>query len=264
MRPEYRSVTVAQLLSHEAGIQPFEDDAAPEFLGIPSLEGEPQAQRRRFVAYALSLAPVHPPGTAFRYSNAGFTVAGSIAESITGKAFEELMKERIFTPLEMTTAGFGWPNVRDPQAPWGHVEQDGKLAPTPPDDPYRLSPWTAPAGDLSMSLPDLAKLARVHLRGLDGKETLLRVETFRTMHTRRIRSGLGWGVSSLLGHDPVSTFAGSAGTFLAMIALVHDRDFAILVAANSADEAAEAMVKGALKELVIRFAGEAPTAPPPP
>lgn len=255
MRPEYRPMTIAHLLSHEAGIPPFEDDASPEFLGIPSLQGDAPAQRRAFVAYALSLAPVVPPGSAFRYSNAGFAVAGAIVESVTGRVWEELVRERLFTSLGMTSAGFGWPNVRDPHAPWGHAEKDGRLFPTPPGDNYRLPLWTAPGGDLSMSLPDLARFARLHLRGLDGRGALLKPETFRTMQTKRLRGGLGWGVNALLGHDPVSMYAGSAGTFLAMIALVHDSDVAVMVAANSDDEAASAAVKGALKELILRFAG---------
>src|SRR5262249_39025992 len=80
MRKEYRDVTVAQLLAHEGGIQPFEDDHSKEWLGLPKLEGDARAQRRRFVEYALSLPPVEPPGTAFHYSNGGFVVAAAIAE----------------------------------------------------------------------------------------------------------------------------------------------------------------------------------------
>jgi CubicO group peptidase (beta-lactamase class C family) len=256
MRPEYRAVSLAQLLSHEAGIQPFEDDGSPEFLGIPKLAGDASAQRHQFAAYALSLEPVNPPGSAFRYSNAGFALAAAIAEATSGRSWEELLRDRLFVPLGMSTAGSGWPNARDSHAPWGHVEENGALRPTPPDDPYQLPLWIAPAGNLSMSLPDLARFARLHLLGFDGKAGILRPETFRTMHTKRLRGGLGWGVSALLGHEPVSTFSGSAGTFLAMIVLVHDSDLAVIVAANSADDAANTAVKGALKELVVRFAGD--------
>jgi CubicO group peptidase (beta-lactamase class C family) len=256
MRPEYADVTLADLLAHEGGVQPFVDDAAPEFLDLPALTGDPAAQRRRFASYALSLAPVHAPRTAYGYSNAGFAIATAIIEERAGATWERLVSERLFAPLGMKTAGVGWPNARDARGPWGHVERDGVLAPTAPDDPYRLPAWCAPAGDLSMSLPDLARFARAHLRGLDGREPLLRAETFRAMHTRRLRSGLGWGVTKLLGHEPVSTFSGSAGTFVAMIALVHDSDLGFVVAANAADASTEGMVKTVLKELVARFAGD--------
>jgi hypothetical protein len=114
-----------------------------------------------------------------------------------------------------------------------------------------------------MSLADLARLARLHLNGVDGKNGLVRPETVRTMHRKRLRGGLGWGISNLLGHD-VSTFSGSAGTFVVMIALVHDADLAVMVGANSGDSEAEAAVKGALKALIVRFAGDrSPPAPTP-
>jgi CubicO group peptidase (beta-lactamase class C family) len=183
-----------------------------------------------------------------------------MAEAITSRAWEELLRERVLVPLGATTAGVGWPNVRDAQAPWGHMEKDGALVPTPPDDPYKLRAWTAPAGDLSMSLADLSRLARLHLNGVDGKAGLVRPETIRVMHTKRLRGGLGWGVSTLLGHD-VSTFSGSAGTFIAMIALVHDADLAVMVAGNAGDADAEAAVKGVLKALIVRFAGDRSPSP---
>src|SRR5262249_23244081 len=91
MRKEYRDVSVPQLLAHEAGIQPFEDDHSKEWLGLPKLEGDGRAQRRRFVEYALSLAPVEPPGTAFHYSNGGFVIAAAMAEAVADKSWEDLL-----------------------------------------------------------------------------------------------------------------------------------------------------------------------------
>lgn len=48
----------------------------------------------------------------FVYSNLGYMVAGAMAEKKTGKSWEALMQEKLFKPLGMTSAGFGFPGTR--------------------------------------------------------------------------------------------------------------------------------------------------------
>jgi len=46
------------------------------------------------------------PGTTFFYGNMGPNIAGRVLEVITKKSFDVLMKQRIFTPLEMKNSSF--------------------------------------------------------------------------------------------------------------------------------------------------------------
>jgi CubicO group peptidase (beta-lactamase class C family) len=46
------------------------------------------------------------PGTLFFYGNMGANIAGHVLEVITKKSFDALMKQRIFTPLEMKNSSF--------------------------------------------------------------------------------------------------------------------------------------------------------------
>jgi hypothetical protein len=108
-----------------------------------------------------------------------------------------------------------------------------------------------------MSMPDLARFLLAHLRAVDGDAKLLKSETARLMHTKRLKSGLGWGVQALLGHDPVSAYQGSADTFMTLVAIVHDAGLVIAVSANSATPEAEAATKQALKQLLTRYGGKA-------
>jgi len=51
-----------------------------------------------------------------------------MAERVTDRSWEELLKERLFEPLQMTTAGFGHPGrARSVDQPWGHVSARGKV-----------------------------------------------------------------------------------------------------------------------------------------
>ena len=94
-----RDITVADLLSHRAGLaENFPRDRAA------ALEG-PIIGQRRAVAEWLLQAPAYPPG-AFHYSNGGYIVMGAILEKL-GEKVGGLMRERIFVPLHMDSAGFG-------------------------------------------------------------------------------------------------------------------------------------------------------------
>ena len=73
MRPEYRKVTLLQLLSHHAGLpHDYHDDnaVAPFYTDKRPL----REQRLAYLKLAVTDAPVNTPGTAFSYSNTGFVL----------------------------------------------------------------------------------------------------------------------------------------------------------------------------------------------
>ena len=104
MNPQMAKVTVAELLQHTGGLPPNVD-----WWAIDATKKPLPAQRRMVVEEVLTAEPKNPPGTKYVYSNVGFVVLGAILEEKTGKPWEKLIDERLFTPLEMTTAGFGPP-----------------------------------------------------------------------------------------------------------------------------------------------------------
>jgi CubicO group peptidase (beta-lactamase class C family) len=71
MRPEYREVTLIQLLSHHAGLP--HDVSDTRFIDSFYADRRPlPEQRLAYIARALEEPPVAPPGTTFNYSNTGF------------------------------------------------------------------------------------------------------------------------------------------------------------------------------------------------
>ena len=40
------------------------------------------------------------PGSKFSYDNGGYFILGAIIEKVTGKSYEQNLKEKIFDPLE--------------------------------------------------------------------------------------------------------------------------------------------------------------------
>jgi CubicO group peptidase (beta-lactamase class C family) len=250
--PGLRAATLEQMLRHTSGILPYEDDAAPEFAALGTLPADPVQQRRAVARAALAAAPLFAPGTDRRYSNGGFVVAAAMAERATGRPWEALVRERVFAPLGITTAGFGWPAAGGAAQPWGHLETASGLEPLDPDGDLQLPAWHRPAGDIHLSPRDYARFMQAHLRGLRGRDGIVRASTIRHLHTPLGGpNGLGWGVRTVDGL-PRSTHNGGTGLFYAVVALDPARDLGIAVFANSDradDEAAANRLLAALLAL---------------
>ncbi len=233
---QYEPVTVLQLLTHRGGC-PGQPPAAA-WSRAWQMQGTPRHQRWVFINDVLSLPPESPPGEKYIYSNQGYVVAGAMLEKIADKPWETIMRERLFNPLNMKTAGFGVPGkIGVLDQPWGHVLENEKIRPVQNDNP----PSVGPAGTVYCSLDDLAHYALIHLRGeKDGG--LLKAETFRKLHTPAAGQNYscGWGVvkSSRAG-GKILTHTGSNTMWLLLMWLAPEKDFSIIVATNIAGDAAE-------------------------
>ena len=243
MDPGYRQVTLEQLLTHRGGM--------PGDLGRDGLwqelrryRGSPSGARELLLEGVVAKPPVNKPGTRFLYSNAGFAVAGHMAETVSGKPWEELMRERLFRPLGMASAGFGAPGSKEVvDEPRGHTAAGEPVDPGPlADNPVAIGP----AGTVHCSLPDWAKFVALHLRGEEGEARLLGAASFKKLHTPAAKApegyALGWGVAKREWADgAMLTHAGSNTMWYAVTWIAPKKDFAVLVACNQGgDEAAKA------------------------
>lgn len=247
INPAFQDITVAQLLSHRAGIEPLLD-----FSLVPPLAGTPAEQRYAGTAMLLSLPPAGPVGE-FLYSNGGYGIAAAMAERVTGKAWEQLMTERLFTPLGITPV-FTWPAASAPDQPWGHLpESFNPVDPGTPNMPAAIDP----AGELSLSLLDYARFIQLHLRGLTGDPELLTAGSFSQLHQPVGDYAMGWGEIDL-GGERTATHDGSTGTFYATVIMQPHLDLAVVVVSNAGGPVAASATAGAALELLHRYGGVVP------
>jgi CubicO group peptidase (beta-lactamase class C family) len=244
----YHDITLSHLLSHEAGMQPLEEEA--ELALIPELPGDIRSQRRQFAAWIMQQEPAVMPLAEYGYSNAHFVVAAAMAEKVSGRSWEDLVEEHVFAALDMRNAGFGWAGKQGESVPWGHTFRDGSLQLVDPNGDYQLPQFFAPAGDIHASLPDMARYFQAYLASWSEKGDFLEKDTLRQMWQRRLKSGLGWGVTDAFGYELVAMYTGSADTFFMVVVLIPEADVGVAVAANAYSEKVERAVIEALKAIV--------------
>lgn len=152
--------------------------------------------RRQYAAKVLAPPPDVPPGTRYVYNSTDDLVVAPRLENLTGRTWEELMRDRLFAALGLATAGFGSPGragqVDEPRGRgrWrvAYVPLPGSgLTPFEPGSPDADYPAVgAPARLVHMSVKAWAKYAALHLRGdLANPERaarLLRAESFERLH----------------------------------------------------------------------------------
>lgn len=94
-------ITSHHLLTHTSGIPNY--TSFPKFMEDESRNPyTPEAFVKKFDEKALDFTP----GEKFSYSNSGYFLLGVIAEKLSGKSYEKLLHEKIFTPLKMINTGY--------------------------------------------------------------------------------------------------------------------------------------------------------------
>lgn len=155
-----REITIRDLLSHRTGFD------RGEFLWYGSdLDRDEILRRLRYQK------PAHSFRSGFTYNNNMLLAAGQIVPAVTGKSWDEFVKERIFAPLGMSASntsirGFqGVENVATPHAKLGEAVQT--IA-------WRNVDNIGPAGSINSNVLDLAQWIRMQLGAgtFEGKKLI--------------------------------------------------------------------------------------------
>jgi CubicO group peptidase (beta-lactamase class C family) len=236
MPTAYRDVTVLQLLSHTGGF-PYGPSMPIEAI---TASGRTAAQRRyAYVKAAIADLPAAEPGTKTIYSGGGVVVMAYI-ERKTKKTYEQLMRERLFGPLGMKTAGIAdhMASEGGVDAPWGHRQTDGKTIPCEPDHHSPVN-GRQPVGGVYCSMADMGRFLAFQLQGAHGHGRLLKPDTFRRLQTAVPGSGFapGWSVEQPdWARGKTLAHTGSIGIHVAMCWVAPDDNYAICVGTNAAGE----------------------------
>jgi len=231
LHEDYKDVTVKDFIKHQSGLSRNGRHISASLR--PSFEGTLTEKREKFTLWILQQETDTNKGE-FSYSNAGYVVVGAIIERITRNSYENEITERIFKPLGLKSAGFGWPVENSIEYTYGHKRYNGSV------NPVRYADWYLyqienPAGGIHMSIIDISTYTMEHLKGLTGRSKLLRIENFKLLHKIDGECGLGW-YNSLLPSFRGSEVGGTDDGYRSEIFITTQKDIGISILINLNDK----------------------------
>lgn len=144
-----RELTVRDLLCHRSGLE------RADLLWYGSAFGREEILRR--IRY---LKPSWSFRSRFGYQNIMFLAAGQIIPAITGKSWDDFVKERLFAPLGMSSSNTSVRDLaRSDNSATPHAKIEGKVEPIA----WRNIDNVAPAGSINSSAADMAQWIRLNL-----------------------------------------------------------------------------------------------------
>lgn len=149
-----KAITTRQLLSHTSGLTcDFTYDS-----------GRGDDCLAKYVAAAGNVALDCPPGTAVSYSSVGYNVLGRVVEVLTGRTWDQALKERLVAPLNLTHTMTLPEEALAFRTAMGHLPGEG---PDPEPAPaWDMMPRSAgPYGRVLATAADVLRLAKLHLDG---------------------------------------------------------------------------------------------------
>jgi CubicO group peptidase (beta-lactamase class C family) len=218
--PNAEKITIAHILAHRSGVPNIGRDRVPQrnVNTIPMTKDE-------MLALIVKGTPGFEPGAKHSYSNSGYLLLGLILEKVTGKPYDEALKERI-------TAKVG---LKDTYVATGSIDVNNNEALTylhAGGGEWRQGPETHPsilcsAGAIVSTPNDLAKFV---LALFDGK--IVSKASLDRMTTIRDGDGLGMEPFAFAG----KTFYGHTGgadNYGAWLAYLPDEKLAVAYTTNA-------------------------------
>lgn len=182
------------------------------------------------------------PGSQYQYSGEGFSYLQSVVEEITGKSFEDFMRDNILTPLGMTSSRVTWDADYVKRIAKPHDENGKRIAGkyyTPPS-PVELAEGIARYGAAAMLMTTPADYATFLLEFLNPKpannfrlsdasrEEMLRPQ----IKTKQAWEGLAWPLEQHEGTPVIFAHSGQDPGYYCFAAGCVERRSGLMVMLN--------------------------------
>jgi CubicO group peptidase (beta-lactamase class C family) len=231
-----RELTVRDLLTHRSGL------SRGDMLWYATT-----ISRDSILHQIRYLKPTWSFRAHFGYQNIMLLAAGQIAAHVTGESWDDLVRQRIFTPLGMTATNTSIRALRglsDVASP--HVEIDDTVRVVP----YHNIDNIGPAGSINSNVLDMARWLRFQLDGGKvGTTQLVSTAAFNETHTPQtiiplegamqslypgahfLTYGMGWFLSDYHGREIVE-HGGNIDGMTALVAQLPEEKTGVVILTN--------------------------------
>lgn len=223
--PEFKyagKVTLENLLDHTSGIYNYTNDIGAEDSAIVCNP----VSKKLVTDLIFKHKPGFKPGTQFQYSNSNYYLLGLIIEKVTGKSFEQNVRNIIFKPLQMNRSLFDFKHSPDTNIATGYqtINDTTQIEATA----WRWdSTVSYAAGAIFSTTADMYKWAKAIAHG-----EILSADSWKAALTPHLQNyGYGWYIDSLYGHKTIAHGGGLPG-FTAYLCFYPDEKITIILLGN--------------------------------
>src|SRR5277367_2751827 len=243
-----KEMRIRDLLCHRSGLGLGEGDLM--FWPHTTFTRDEVVYRLRYLKPATSFR------TTYAYNNLMFVTAGQVVAEVSGKSWDDYLREKLFLPLGMNstnTSATAFKAGDDWASP--HSKVEGQLQPIPIENLDNAGP----AGSINSSVADMSKWVLLQLNHgkIPGTDTTIFSEqSSRTMWAQQMvvsvgrapeelknlqahfsGYGMGWGLRDYKGRKLVSHSGGVAG-FVTRVMLVPEENLGVVILTNAEEDSA--------------------------
>lgn len=220
--PGWQNITVRHLLTHTAGTTDYPRD----------FDFRRDYTEAELLTRAEAIPLAFQPGEKWSYSNLGYLLLGILIHRVSGQFYGDLLQERIFKPLGMTTARIISESDVVPNRAAGYRLVRGEL---------KNQDWVSPTmnttadGALYFTVYDMAKWdAALYTEKLLRRASLEQMWTPVKLNSGKNQDyGFGWGLGEVRGHHIIE-HGGAWQGFKSHIARYVDDRLTVVAFANLA------------------------------
>jgi len=218
--PDYpggEKITIHHLLTHTSGIPNLTE--FPDYVRTMALPSPALQTLERFKKLPLDFTP----GEKFSYSNSGYILLGAIIEKVTGRPYQDFIRENIFQPLGMDDTGYDHAEAVIKNRASGYEFPQDKML----NAPYVDMSIPHAAGALYSTVDDLYKWDRA----LYTEKLISKADMARMFTPFKANYAYGWAIGSFAGHKNIRHGGGING-FTTDISRFPDDDACVIVLNN--------------------------------
>jgi beta-lactamase class C len=238
---ETKRLCIRNVLSHTTGL-PYHayTNMVEEGISLDSM-----------LSWLKDVKLVSKVGDEYSYQNVAYSVIAPVIKAATGKTFENVMRERVFEPLNMKTASIDYASImQNPNVASPHLRRSRQWRPTKITDTYYN---VAPAGGINASITDMAQWM---IALLGNREDVISKSTLAQLYTPVVRArsknrnygrmhrlndsfyGLGWRIL-YYPNDTLIYHGGYVNGYRSEVALNPKDKIAVCILANAPGELAD-------------------------
>ncbi|MFJ8473474.1 serine hydrolase domain-containing protein [Kitasatospora sp. NPDC094011] len=266
--PESWTMTGRQVMEHRAGIYDHTNDLLEQAGEETTSAFEARIRSTVYapadlVAMSVKHGQQYTPGSRYSYSNTDFVLMGLAVENLTGRPYQDVLRDRIIEPLGLEQTSFVVPDQRIAGAHiTGYLTNDDRSKPLL-DSTEQNGSWVWSAGAVISTSGDLDTFLTALMAGSQGglvsDDSLHQMEAALPTPTAKISYGLGLRRISLSCGD-VYGHGGIVQGYQTQSFTTPDGRRSVVAFANASNNGS--VTQGLMNALEPAFCGKKPAAAP--